>query len=140
MLLSGLLSALLMLQAGMGEPVLTRALTLVGSPYRFGGMSETRGFDCAGFVRYSYQAAGIELPRDSRSQFGAGWPVDPEDMRPGDLVFFRNTYRRGISHVGLYIGDGQFVHAASRSRDVVVDRLDHPYYAPRFAGARRVLP
>ncbi len=140
MLLSGLLSVLLSLQAGLSEPVLYRALTLVGSPYRFGGITAERGFDCAGFVQYSYAAAGIALPRTSVSQFAAGWPVSRDDLRPGDLVFFRNTYRRGISHVGLYIGDGQFVHAASTKRDVAVDRLDQPYYAARFAGARRVLP
>lgn len=140
MLLSGLLTVLLSLQATVGEPVLTRALTLVGSPYRFGGISAERGFDCAGFTRYSYKAAGIELPRTSESQFGAGWAVDADHMRPGDLVFFRNTYRRGISHVGLYIGNGQFVHAASSRREVTVDRLDQPYFAVRFAGARRILP
>jgi cell wall-associated NlpC family hydrolase len=140
MLLSGLLTVLLSLQASAGEPVLTRALTLVGSPYRFGGISAERGFDCAGFTRYSYEAAGIELPRTSESQFGAGWAVERDALRPGDLVFFKNTYRRGISHVGLYIGDGMFVHAASRKREVAVDRLDQAYYASRFAGARRVLP
>lgn len=139
MLLSGLLTVLLSLQASIGEPVLVRALTLVGSPYRFGGITE-RGFDCAGFTRYSYEAAGIHLPRTSESQFTSGFAVDREDMRPGDLVFFRNTYRRGISHVGLYIGDGQFVHAASTRREVKVDRLDQPYFAVRFAGARRILP
>jgi cell wall-associated NlpC family hydrolase len=139
MLLSGLLTVLLSLQGSVSEPVLIRALTLVGSPYRFGGINE-RGFDCAGFTRYSYAAAGISLPRTSLDQFSAGWEVEPEAMRPGDLVFFRNTYRRGISHVGLYIGAGQFVHAASAQREVVVDRLDQPYYRARFAGARRVLP
>ncbi|HEX7831980.1 MAG TPA: NlpC/P60 family protein, partial [Thermoanaerobaculia bacterium] len=76
----------------------------------------------------------------SESQFGAGWPVSKDNLRPGDLVFFKNTYRRGISHVGLYIGDGLFVHAASRKREVAVDRLDQAYYSARFAGARRVLP
>jgi cell wall-associated NlpC family hydrolase len=139
MLLSGLLTALLTLQGSVGEPVIIRALTLVGSPYRFGGVTE-RGFDCAGFTRYSYEAAGIELPRTSESQYGAGWAVEPEDMRAGDLVFFRNTYRRGISHVGLYLGSGQFIHAASTGKAVTVDRLDQPYFRARFAGARRVIP
>jgi cell wall-associated NlpC family hydrolase len=140
MLLSGLLSVLLSLQSGFGVPVLTRALTLVGSPYRFGGVTVERGFDCAAFVRYSYEAAGVHLPRTSESQWLAGWAVARDEMRPGDLVFFRNTYRHGISHVGLYLGDGQFVHAASAKREVAVDRLDGPYYAAHFAGARRVVP
>jgi cell wall-associated NlpC family hydrolase len=138
MLLSGLLTVLLTLQFNASDTVLLRAFSLIGSPYRFGGVSEA-GFDCAGFVQYSYEAAGIELPRTSRSQYGVGVPVERDALQPGDLVFFRNTYRRGISHVGLYLGDGQFVHAASRQREVVIDSLDQPYYAARYAGARRVL-
>ena len=84
--------------------------------------------------------AGVELPRTSREQFGAGEAVGREELEPGDLVFFRNTDRRGISHVGIYIGEGRFLHAASRQRLVVVDGLDQPYFAQRFAGGRRIVP
>ncbi|MFP5245608.1 MAG: C40 family peptidase, partial [Thermoanaerobaculia bacterium] len=80
----------------------------------------------------------VDLPRTSASQYLVGEPVERDALQSGDLVFFRNTYRAGISHVGIYVGNGRFVHAASTSKDVRIDRLDSPYYAKRFAGGRRV--
>lgn len=120
-----------------GESVVNRALAFLGVPYRFGGQSE-RGMDCAGFVRRSFAAAGVLLPRQSAQQYKVGCVVTRDELAPGDLVFFRNTYKKGISHVGIYVGDGLFVHAASTYRKVVVERLDRPYYSKRFAGGRRV--
>lgn len=117
-----------------------RALSWIGVKYRFGGQDELRGFDCAGLVRQAFSAVSVELPRTAAAQFQFGCVVPREDLQPGDLVFFRNTYKRGISHVGIYIGGGEFVHAASRRRSVVVDRLDMPYFQSRFAGGRRVTP
>lgn len=116
-----------------------RALSWIGVRYRFGGQDEKKGFDCAGLVRKAFSSMAIDLPRTAAAQYGEGCIVPREDLRAGDLVFFRNTYKRGISHVGIYIGDGAFVHAASTRRAVTIDRLDTPYFATRFAGGRRVL-
>ncbi|MEO8378195.1 MAG: C40 family peptidase [Acidobacteriota bacterium] len=118
--------------------LVVRALSWIGVKYRFGGQDEKRGFDCAGLVRRAFSSLGMELPRTAAGQFEYGCVVPREELQPGDLVFFRNTYKRGISHVGIYIGAGEFVHAPSRRRSVSVDRLDSPYFATRFAGGRRV--
>jgi len=115
-----------------------RALSWLGVRYRFGGQDEKKGFDCAGLVRRAF-ASAVDLPRTAAAQYGQGCAVPREELRAGDLVFFRNTYKPGISHVGIYIGEGNFVHAASKRRSVVVDRLDQPYFSSRFAGGRRVL-
>lgn len=114
-----------------------RALSWLGVKYRFGGQDEKRGFDCAGLVRRVFSTA-VDLPRTAAAQFRQGCIVQRGELQPGDLVFFKDTYKRGISHVGIYIGDGEFVHAASRRRAVTVDRLDSPYFDKRFAGGRRV--
>lgn len=114
-----------------------RALSWIGVRYQFGGEDENKGFDCAGLVRRAFSSIR-KLPRTAASQFREGLFVTREELQPGDLVFFKNTYKRGISHVGIYIGDGRFVHAASSRRAVVVDRLDSTYYRTRFAGGRRV--
>lgn len=115
-----------------------RALSWIGVKYRFGGQDEKKGFDCAGLVRRAFSSV-VDLPRTAASQFQEGFVVSRNELQPGDLVFFRNTYKRGISHVGIYVGDGRFVHAASSRRAVVVDRLDATYYSSRFAGGRRVV-
>lgn len=115
------------------------AVSLVGSPYRLGGTSPERGVDCSGFVGHVFrQAAGIELPRDSRAISDAAQPLARDALAPGDLVFF-NTLGRAYSHVGIYLGDDRFVHAASsRSGAVRVSSLNLPYWRERFDGARRV--
>jgi cell wall-associated NlpC family hydrolase len=115
-----------------------RALSWLGVQYRFGGQDEKKGFDCAGLVRRAFSSLAVELPRTAAAQFRYGCIVPREELQAGDLVFFKNTYKRGISHVGIYIGNGEFVHAASRKRSVVVDKLDSPYFSSRFAGGRRV--
>ncbi|MDR3709721.1 MAG: C40 family peptidase [Capsulimonadaceae bacterium] len=118
--------------------VVQAAQAFEGTRYRFGGTSRS-GFDCSGFTRYILgNTAGVEIPRTAVEQYYNGKPIDRDDMQPGDLVFFRNTYKPGISHVGIYVGDGKFVHAANSHKGVVVEHLDTPYYAHRFAGARRV--
>jgi cell wall-associated NlpC family hydrolase len=118
--------------------MIERALSWIGVRYRFGGQDEKKGFDCAGLVRRVYATIAVDLPRTAAGQYREGCLVPREELQPGDLVFFRNTYKRGISHVGIYIGGGRFVHAASRRRSVVVDDLDAPYYRKRYAGARRI--
>ena len=114
------------------------ALGLVGVPYRKGGSSPQVGFDCSGFVRYVYaQTLGLVLPRRAAEQARAATPVAREELRPGDLVFF-NTMRRAFSHVGVYLGDGKFVHAPSKGDRVKVSDLNERYWARRYNGARRV--
>ncbi len=112
------------------------ALACRGARYRRGGTSRG-GFDCSGFTRYIFAKYGVSLPHSSSAQSRIGTPVAKSDLSPGDLVFFQ-TYRRGISHVGIYIGSGQFVHAATRGRGVTTDSLNSGYYAQRYRGARRV--
>jgi cell wall-associated NlpC family hydrolase len=115
------------------------ALSLLGTPYRRGSTDPRRGLDCSSLVRRVFRPLGLDLPFSAAGQLSVGEQVERESLAPGDLVFFRNTYKRGISHVGIYLGGDRFVHAASRRRGVVVSSLDQPYYRQRFAGARRLL-
>ncbi|HXO42970.1 MAG TPA: C40 family peptidase, partial [Thermoanaerobaculia bacterium] len=99
-----------------------QAMTYLGTPYRRGGTTR-RGVDCSGLVGAVYGEQGLDLPRTAAQQFAEGMAVAASDLRPGDLVFFRDTYKRGISHVGIYIGDGRFLHAAGRRHGVIVSEL-----------------
>lgn len=112
------------------------ALACRGIRYSRGGTSRG-GFDCSGFTRYVFAKYGVSLPHSSAAQARMGTPVSRDELRPGDLVFFQ-TNRRGISHVGIYIGNNRFVHAATHGRGVTVDSLSSAYYASRYRGARRV--
>ncbi len=113
------------------------ALGYLGTPYVWGGRSPS-GVDCSGLVYLVYSPYVANLPRTSYDQWTAGVAVDRADLAPGDLVFF-NTDGTGASHVGIYIGDGQFVHPGASTQRVIVDRLDAPYYAMHYLGARRIL-
>jgi len=114
------------------------ALSYRGVPYRWGGRSARTGFDCSGLVQAVCAKWGIYLPRVARAQYKVGAPVKPENLQPGDLVFFKNTYRRGLSHVGIYIGQGCFIHAPGRGKAVMVSRLDESYYKHHWFGARHL--
>lgn len=123
-----------------GHDVSMYAVSLVGIPYRLGGNSPQTGLDCSGFVGHVFrQTAGMQLPRDSRAISDAAQPLARDELQPGDLVFF-NTLNRAYSHVGIYLGDNRFVHAASsRTGGVMVSNLNDTYWRTRFDGARRVL-
>lgn len=107
----------------------------IGVPYVFGG-NDPSGFDCSGFTRYVYSAIGIDLPRMADEQYNVGYDVSRSYLQPGDLVFF-TTYMPGISHVGIYIGNDQFINASSDG--VSVDSLDSHYWSSRYVGAKRVM-
>jgi cell wall-associated NlpC family hydrolase len=111
----------------------------LGVPYQWGGTSRA-GMDCSAFARAIFRETyGIELPRTSGQMYRLGSPViQQQDLRPGDLVFFRDTYAGpGISHVGVYLGDGRFAHASS-TQGGTITTLDTPYFHQRYAGARRI--
>lgn len=114
------------------------AMGFLGVPYRRGGNSAESGFDCSGFVRAVYaQTVGLVLPRRANEQAAATDTIEKRDLQPGDLVFF-NTMRRTFSHVGIYVGDGKFVHAPRSGAKVRVEDMDSSYWKRRFDGARRV--
>ena len=116
--------------------VVATSLAYIGVPYVFGGTSPG-GFDCSGYVRYVFAAAGISLPRMADEQYEVGTPVAESDLTAGDLVFF-STYTYGPSHVGIYLGDGKFINASS-SRGVSIDSLGSSYWGSCYIGARRIL-
>lgn len=120
-----------------GNDIVDHARRYVGAPYRMGGTS-ARGIDCSGLVFSVFRDFGIALPRTSSAQAGFGRRVDRSELRPGDLIFF-NTTGSGVSHVGIYSGRGEFIHASTRARRVRFDRLDNKYFRKRFVVARRVL-
>ena len=120
--------------AGMVE----QAMGLLGVPYRRGGTSEITGFDCSGFVRHLYEkSVGQILPRRAVDQARATEVIDREELKPGDLVFF-NTMRRAFSHVGIYVGDGKFIHSPRAGKVVNIEDMRSAYWQKRFNGARRV--
>lgn len=117
--------------------IVADAKKYLGTPYVWGG-STPKGFDCSGFVQYVMKQNGISLPRTTTEQYKVGTYVAKSDLQPGDLVFLQNTYRAGISHVGIYIGDGKMIHASS-SKGVVSSSLSTSYYTQHYYGARRVV-
>lgn len=124
------------LGAGNPQKVISYAKEFIGVKYLYGGMSPN-GFDCSGFTSYVYKAFGINLPRTASGQAGTGLSVSKDNLVPGDLVFFE-TYTKGISHVGIYVGNGQFIHASS-SKGITITSLSDSYYLPRYRGATRIL-
>lgn len=118
------------------------AMNFLGVPYRRGGQSAEQGFDCSGFTRHVFEASiGLVLPRRSQEQAQAAGlrPVDRHELKPGDLVFF-NTLRAAFSHVGIYVGDGKFIHAPRAGGEVRVEDMRIAYWNRRYNGARRVEP
>ena len=114
------------------------AMGFLGAPYRRGGNSVESGFDCSGFVKAMYQqTVGLVLPRKAEQQAAATEKIERSDLQPGDLVFF-NTMRRAFSHVGIYIGEGKFIHSPKPGAQVRVENMSLSYWSHRFDGARRV--
>lgn len=105
-------------------------------PYRWGGTT-TSGFDCSGYVYKVFNDLGIELPRNSKSQYQLGESVGKDELLPGDLVFF-NTLGDGVSHVGIYYGDGKFIHSQSYKGVSITDLNDPKYWGARYVGAKRI--
>jgi cell wall-associated NlpC family hydrolase len=119
-----------------GSEVAIYALGLIDTGYRFGGKNPKAGLDCSGMVTYIFnQAAGLKLTGSAADLARKGRQIERSKLRAGDLVFF-NTDHRAFSHVGIYIGDGRFVHAPATNGKVHISRLDNPYFAPRFEMAR----
>ena len=116
----------------------TQALGYRGMPYIRGASSPSRGFDCSGLVYYLLRQRGYNPPRTSSGLASFGRSVSRSSLKPGDLVFFSNTYKRGVSHVGVYVGNGNFVHAPNSGSRVKTDSLNSGYYRSKYWGARRV--
>jgi cell wall-associated NlpC family hydrolase len=137
----GLLDKLEMVRTRMADKASDLVLTamgFLGVPYRRGGNNADTGFDCSGFVRAIYeQTVGLILPRRANEQAAATQAIDRKDLQPGDLVFF-NTMRHAFSHVGIYVGDGKFIHSPKPGAQVRVEDMGVAYWAHRFDGARRV--
>lgn len=133
----------------MAKKIIQLSIELFGHPYRYGGSIVGQGIDCSYYVQRIFKELSVSLPRSSIEQFKVGRSVDIADLRVGDLVFFKKTYYRRvkkrkipytrINHVGIYIGRGEFIHATVNVKKVTISKLSEPYYARRYAGARRVL-
>lgn len=126
-------------QADSAADIVITALNFMGQPYRHGGTSTEQGFDCSGFTRHVYdRSMGFMLPRSADDQAHAAGlvSVDRTDLRPGDLVFF-NTLQRTFSHVGIYIGEGRFIHAPRTGSQVRLEDMRIAYWTQRYTGARR---
>lgn len=126
-------------QGDLRQELVRTARRFLGVPYRWGGTDREDGFDCSGLAMVCYRLNGLNLPRISLNQFQSGRPVPLEQMQPGDLVFFATNGGREVSHVGIFIGDGRFIHAPRSGQQVRVELLNESFYARTFIGARSYL-
>ncbi|MCG7342674.1 S-layer homology domain-containing protein [Sporosarcina sp. ACRSL] len=122
--------------AASSNEIAAYAQKFIGTPYKFGGTTPS-GFDCSGYIRYVFNNFNINLPRTSADQFRVGKSVAKDELQPGDLVFFANTYKKGISHTGIYLGNDEFISAKSRGVMKANIKTD-PYWSPKYAGAKRI--
>jgi cell wall-associated NlpC family hydrolase len=126
-------------EAAVRHEVVMQAMSLLKTDYRWGGAHPEQGLDCSGLVRYVYrQAAAIELPHNAHAIAKQTRSIRREELQPGDLVFF-NTLKRPYSHVGIYIGEGRFIHAPKAGSEVKISSLGSSYFAKRFEGAGSLL-
>ena len=119
-----------------GDKIVAEAKKYLGTPYVWSG-SDPSGFDCSGFVYYVYKTQGIKIARTQDKMYAAGTPIEKKDLKPGDIVFFQNTYKEGISHCGIYVGDGQFIHSSTSNDKVRYSDLNSAYYTSHYYGAVR---
>ncbi len=119
--------------------IVETARRFIGLPYRWGGTSARDGFDCSGLVMAVYHLNGITLPRTSREQYQVGKMLQKDALCEGDLVFFATAGANRVSHVGIYVGNGKFIHAPGRGSTIRTDSLTNTYYAPRYKGGRSCL-
>jgi len=124
--------------ATVGGAIADVAIGMVGTRYLPGGTDPVQGFDCSGLVFYAYGQAGYSVPRTSRELFRAARKISVGDADPGDLMFFQDQTK--LSHVGIYVGDGRFVHAPADGRNVAISSLDSPYYQQHLVAVGRLLP
>lgn len=121
------------------QDIILKGLELVGINYRWGGTSEESGMDCSGYVQVVFrEAMGLVLPRTAKEMSQVGQQIDFSSLKPGDLVFF-NTMRRAFSHVGIYMGDGFFLHAPRKGAQVRLESIEQNYWLQRYNGARRLI-
>jgi cell wall-associated NlpC family hydrolase len=123
--------------SSLGSNIVNLAMRHVGARYRFGGTGPN-SFDCSGFVYYVVNNSGFRIGRDMGAQLGAGRRISSDELQPGDLVFFTNTYKRGLSHAGIYIGNGKFVHAENESTGVLVSQLWSAYWSSHYYASVRL--
>jgi hypothetical protein len=119
--------------------IVRTAKSFLGVPYRWGGTSPSRGFDCSGFSMTVYQLNGLNLPRSSKAQWEAGTPIGRNQLLEGDLVFFATTGSGEVSHVGIYLGDNNIIHASGWGKKIRIDSLSQKYYRRHFVGGRTYL-
>lgn len=126
----------------MADDVLLRAMSQIGTPYRWGGSSPQTGFDCSGLIGYVFNhSMGLKLPRSTAEMVQVKAPsIERSSLRSGDIVFFATSGGRRVSHAGIYVGDNRFVHAPSTGGKVRIDRLDNPYWNKAYLQAKRYLP
>ncbi len=125
--------------ADLRERLVATAESFIGIDYAWGGTTTRSGFDCSGLVLAVYRLNGLAMPRSVRDQYGAGTAIDRDRLRKGDLVFFSASPGGALSHVGIYIGDGAFIHAPGSGKNVRRESLDGSYFKSRFSGARAYL-
>ena len=124
--------------SGQGQGIAEYALQYLGCRYVYGG-SSPKGFDCSGFTSYVYKQFGISIQRTASGQLNNGYAVSRGELKPGDLVMFKSYGSKPASHVGIYIGGGEFVHASAPGVGVVIDSLNSSFYSRTYVGARRIL-